>query len=157
MKNILAFSTISEHWDGLVSLNPSLMQDKDPPISHSQYHDSWCPGNARSQGISTHCIKLFQTILAIVSEGLNSIHDHPIQCLGVGLWTYWLSGARLQYLQCVSKGDTAVLHWVIDMSVLVFCVTCIRPYRNHMLELCGVASLRPQYFSSHNWWKLIFL
>ena len=29
-------------------------------------------------------------------------------------WYRWLS-ARLQYLQCVSNGDSAVLHWAIDM------------------------------------------
>ena len=29
-------------------------------------------------------------------------------------WCRWLS-ARLQYLQCVSTGDTTVLHWAIEM------------------------------------------
>ena len=28
---------------------------------------------------------------------------------------YWWLSARLQYLQCVSNGHTAVLHWGIDM------------------------------------------
>ena len=31
----------------------------------------------------------------------------------------WLS-ARLQYLRCVSTGDTAVLHWAIEIVLLVF-------------------------------------
>ena len=34
-----------------------------------------------------------------------------------GTWcSQWLS-ARLQYLQCISNGDTAVLHWAIDIVV----------------------------------------
>ena len=31
----------------------------------------------------------------------------------------WFS-ARLQYLQCVSNGDTAVLHWAIEMYISIF-------------------------------------
>ena len=32
------------------------VKDKDLPILHSQYHGCWCPGDARSQGISNHDI-----------------------------------------------------------------------------------------------------
>ena len=39
----------------------------------------------------------------------------------------WLS-ARLQYLQCVSNGDTAVLRWAIDIKKTTF-HSCYRVYR----------------------------
>ena len=35
-----------------------LKEDKDLPILHSQYHGCWYPGDARSQGISSHDIGL---------------------------------------------------------------------------------------------------
>ena len=35
-----------------------LEQDKDLPILQNQYHGCWCPGDARSQGISNHDIDL---------------------------------------------------------------------------------------------------
>ena len=57
---------------------------------------------------------------------IHLLAEHP----GLGTWLWeddslysgansraihrWVS-ARLQYLQCVSSGDTAVLHWPIDM------------------------------------------
>ena len=31
-----------------------------------------------------------------------------------------LLSARLQYLQCVSNGDTAVLHWTIEIFLIYF-------------------------------------
>ena len=31
-----------------------LVWDKNLPVQHSQYYECWCPGNARSQGISKH-------------------------------------------------------------------------------------------------------
>ena len=34
------------------------MEDKDPGILYSQYYDCKCPGDARSQGISSHDIGL---------------------------------------------------------------------------------------------------
>ena len=37
--------------------------------------------------------------------------------------------ARLQYIQCVSTGDAAVLHWVIDMFIYVV--------RNHSVKIYG--------------------
>ena len=39
-------------------LKPYLKQDKDLPILHSQCHGCWCPGDARSQDISSHDIDL---------------------------------------------------------------------------------------------------
>ena len=35
-----------------------LEQDKNLPILHNQYHGCWCPGDVRSQGISSHDIDL---------------------------------------------------------------------------------------------------
>ena len=35
-------------------LKSFLMEDRDLPILHSQYHGCWWPGDARSQGISSH-------------------------------------------------------------------------------------------------------
>ena len=37
-------------------LKSFLMLDKKIPILHSQYHDCWCPGDARRRGISNHDI-----------------------------------------------------------------------------------------------------
>ena len=39
-------------------LKSFLVQDQDLPSLHSQYHGWWCPGDARSQGISNHDINL---------------------------------------------------------------------------------------------------
>ena len=36
-----------------------LIEDKNLFILYSQYHGYWCPGNARNQGISSHCIDQF--------------------------------------------------------------------------------------------------
>ena len=57
---------------------------------------------------------------------VDSPHKGPVMlCFDVScavslnkLSNRWLS-ARLQYLQCVSNGDTAVLHWAIEMMCLV--------------------------------------
>ena len=35
-------------------LESYLVEDKDLSITHSQYHDCWCPGYISSQGISSH-------------------------------------------------------------------------------------------------------
>ena len=45
------------------------MFDKNLPILHSQYHGCWCPGGARSQGISDHDInnKLETDIMNILA------------------------------------------------------------------------------------------
>ena len=37
----------------------------------------------------------------------------------------WLS-ERLSYLQCISNGNTAVLHWAIDWVMLVFAILLLR-------------------------------
>ena len=34
------------------------------------------------------------------------------------IWAYWLFSTRLQYLHCISNGDTAVLHWAIHIYYL---------------------------------------
>ena len=39
-------------------LKPIVMEDKDPYIPHGWYHCCWWPGDARSQGISSHGIDL---------------------------------------------------------------------------------------------------
>ena len=39
-------------------LNSFLKQDQDLNILHIQYHACWCPGDERSQGISSHDIGL---------------------------------------------------------------------------------------------------
>ena len=39
-----------------MQLKSFLKQDKNLIILHSQYHGCWCPGNARSQGLSNHDI-----------------------------------------------------------------------------------------------------
>ena len=41
-----------------VWLKPFLVEDKDWFIYHSQYHGCWCPGNTRSQSISSCGIDL---------------------------------------------------------------------------------------------------
>ena len=38
-------------------------------------------------------------------------------------WQYWWFSARLQYLQCISNGDTAILHSVINMAYLLATIT----------------------------------
>ena len=39
-------------------------------------------------------------------------------CVYPSIWCmYWWLSARLQYLQCISNGDTGVLHWAIGMSL----------------------------------------
>ena len=39
-----------------VEIHP--LEDKTLPILHSQYHGVWCPGDAKSQGISSQAIDL---------------------------------------------------------------------------------------------------
>ena len=47
---------------------------------------------------------------------IHSLYGRTMVCL---MWAFaeslpcWWLGARLQYLQCVNNGDTAVLHWAI--------------------------------------------
>ena len=45
-------------WDR--QLKSFLVYHKNLPIPHSQYHRCWCPGDARSQGISNHDIYFFE-------------------------------------------------------------------------------------------------
>ena len=54
---------------------------------------------------------------------------HEWKVLLVWSGTFWWFSARLQYLQCVSNGDTAVLHWAIDLyfSQMVFSKICLSP------------------------------
>ena len=52
-------STISQHWDGVGTSNPSLWRTrKGLLILYSQYDGFWRSGNARNQGISNHGIDL---------------------------------------------------------------------------------------------------
>ena len=44
------------HIDMTQVVEINVKQDKDLPILHNQYHGCWCPGDARSQGISNHDI-----------------------------------------------------------------------------------------------------
>ena len=54
-----------------------------------------------------------------IARDTTSKVEHAIEHTGVWSHPYrWLS-ARLQYLQCVSNGDTAVLHYAIDMILHV--------------------------------------
>ena len=46
---------LSFHWDGR-SDHLFHMKDKDMLVPHCQYHGSWWPGVAKSQGISSHSI-----------------------------------------------------------------------------------------------------
>ena len=49
---------ISEH--GTVELIYFFVEDKDLFILHGQYHGCWCPGDGRSQGISSYGIHLLK-------------------------------------------------------------------------------------------------
>ena len=58
-QNVFALSIFSQHRDGTASWwNYSSMEVKDLHIFYSQYHGSWCPGDARHQGINSHGIDL---------------------------------------------------------------------------------------------------
>ena len=50
--------------------------------------------------------------------------------LDVLTWHQWL-GARLQYLQCISNGDFAVLHYAIDVSM-----SCVSNISVEMMNIC---------------------
>ena len=52
--------------------------------------------------------------------------------------------ARLQYLQCVSNGDTAVLHWAIDISMISII------FLPNVLNLCYPSPLETESVFSCN-------
>ena len=59
-------------------------------------------------------------------RGLNELKEPWLLCIILHIhahcewWPFWWFSVRLQYLQCVSNGDTAVLHYAID-SYLLWC------------------------------------
>ena len=64
----------------------------------------------------------------MLSSTRQTVESVKMGMVGYELSFLWLS-VRLQYLQCVSHGDTAVLHWSTDRmfkirSVLYFCNLC---------------------------------
>ena len=76
-KQTFAFSTISHHWDGAGSWNTSLWKIRTHFIQHNQYHGYWCPGDARSQGISSHGIDLIYPAWSISWLLMSWRHEEP--------------------------------------------------------------------------------
>ena len=62
-----------------------------------------------------------KTVFLIETAPRNHHRHTDLNMMNVTI-EQWLS-ARLQYLQCISNGDVAVLHWTIDMQH----VCCITP------------------------------
>ena len=46
------------HFMSFLHTDKTQVDEKDLPILHNQYHGCWCPGDARSQGISNPDIDL---------------------------------------------------------------------------------------------------
>ena len=65
---------------------------------------------------------------------------------------WWLS-ARLRYLQCVSKGDSTALDWVIDITLLSLSNPTVSFYKKNsyskFLRVLGCWSLLPFFFSGY--------
>ena len=72
----------------------------------------------------------FPKMFIFLSRIVRNIHSKlsaPVWYHSLSILDWWLS-ARLQYRQCVSNGDTAVLHWAIEM-ITMFCIDMsIFPY-----------------------------
>ena len=93
--HFLYFSTLSWCW----LLKFFLMWDKDLFILHSQYHDSWCPGDIKSPGISSYAIDL-------VFLGYSCfLHDQP-----------WIS----PWIESISNELDIIMH-VITSQLSGYC------------------------------------
>ena len=115
-----------------IKLKSFLMEETDLPIL-----PSWCPVDTWSQGISSHGIgpvipehssfstrrvdmdleingsQIPQWLVTgphVCSQGSVSFVSLVWGMEGLRLTSYGWFSARLQYLQCISNGDTAVLH-----------------------------------------------
>ena len=85
-----------------------------------------------------HCFLLYVVFINdffLISTSWSNIHKKTGS-------NGWLS-ASLQYLQCISTGDTAVLHWAIDMGYQVIffpkadiIFMKIRPNANRVKQTC---------------------
>ena len=89
-------------------------------------------------------MKLQPTLVTEVSFRSEPIHEHMVY-----ITCHWIS-ARLQYLKCVSNGDTAVLHWAIDMKYQLTLVTEVslrsQPTKELLVHItCGWVSATLQY------------
>ena len=63
------------------------MENKNLPILHSQYCGCWCPGDARGQGISSHCIDL----VFLEYSSLRIKRVNPYCDLFVALMECWIN------------------------------------------------------------------
>ena len=86
--------------------------------------------------VVTWCLTDDKSTLVLVMAWCHQTAGHYLnQCWSSSVSTYWWLSARLQYLQCVSNRDTAVLYQTFDM---------VSPGAN-MLKLCP-------WRSNHSWW-----
>ena len=99
-----------------------------------------------------YCAYIFSSHFVSVRYDLGSLGfwSRSIVCdAPSGLWIYtymlwtvynhwlflWLCG-RLQCLQCISNGDTAVLHWAIDLVLLFKISLCtVHTYSSHIASV----------------------
>ena len=104
-----------------------IKKDRNIPISHSQYHGCWWPGDARSQGISSHDIDLFYSriIQALLSEGVKNNKD---ELSHVMIWSNITYG--IAFTTAIEPGS----HFVLT---------------KHMPCLCVLLVVHHEYFSEH--------
>ena len=67
IKDVSAFSIISQNWHVSPRRTMTGMF-----IGHDQYHDGWCPGDVRSQGISRHGIDLLPEYSGFSTRRVNT-------------------------------------------------------------------------------------
>ena len=70
---------------------------------------------------------------------------------GIPLWWYQWLNAKMQYLQCISKGDTAVLHLTIDTRLQS--MVCCTPYWIWWKSFHDDVTIRKSFLHYWHFWS----
>ena len=122
------FSTLTSHR----FLKPFILEDQGLFILHTQYHCCWCPGDTRSQGISSHGIDLaIPEYSRLSTRGVNKSYSAMESCYSYSivnsLWPsdamWWhRSGSTLAHVMacCLSAPSHYLIQcWLIISKVQV--------------------------------------
>ena len=118
---------IPPHWHAKDNWNPSLYKTRTfwprirpGPLLHSQYHCCWCPGYARSQGISNHDIDLVMPrYVSPLHQGLIQIHiwyftvlyQWLLHCMSPGLW----GAGKVHLIDCIYDVVTVICDTLVSL------------------------------------------
>ena len=82
------------------------------PILYCQYHDWWCPGDLRSQGINSH-----GTCITQISQNISSLAQEDLTYSGTSKM------AKINFNNFSFKGDRLIFflnHWILIRISLIF-------------------------------------